>query len=88
MNRIPFSEVQETLAGVLVKLGMAVERAQMCARLFAETTRDGVYTHGVNRFPRFVATIKNGSVDVTAERGRLRDSARWSAGTGCKGRVI
>jgi 3-dehydro-L-gulonate 2-dehydrogenase len=67
MNRIPFAEVQKTLAGVLIKLGMSAQRAQTCARLFAETTRDGVYTHGINRFPRFVATIKNGSVDVKAE---------------------
>lgn len=66
MNRIPFEEVQKTLTGVLVKLGMAPKRAAMCAHLFADTTRDGVYTHGINRFPRFVATIQNGSVNVTA----------------------
>lgn len=71
MNRIPFSEVQGTLTGVLVKLGMTPKRAAVCARLFAETTRDGVYTHGINRFPRFVATIKNGSVDVTAVARRV-----------------
>jgi 3-dehydro-L-gulonate 2-dehydrogenase len=70
MNRIPFAEVQETLAGVLTRLGMAAERARTCGRLFAETTRDGVYTHGINRFPRFVATIHNGSVDVKAEARR------------------
>ena len=48
-------------------LGLAPERAARCALLFAETTRDGVYTHGLNRFPRFVASIANGSVDVNAE---------------------
>ncbi len=58
MNRIPFREVQATLAGVLRKLGFADDRAETCARLFCETTRDGVYTHGVNRFSRFVATIR------------------------------
>ena len=71
MNRIPFSKVQETLAGVLVKLGMDDERAQTCARLFAETTRDGVYTHGINRFPRYVLQIQNGSVDLKAEAKRV-----------------
>jgi 3-dehydro-L-gulonate 2-dehydrogenase len=71
MNRIPFEEVEKTLAGVLRKLGMEAGRAELCARLFAETTRDGVYTHGINRFPRFVETIRNGSVDVTAEPQRL-----------------
>jgi 3-dehydro-L-gulonate 2-dehydrogenase len=71
MNRITFDEVQATLEGVLRKLGFSASRAESCARLFAETTCDGVYTHGVNRFPRFVAMIRNGNVDVNAEPRRL-----------------
>ncbi|HVN93337.1 MAG TPA: 3-dehydro-L-gulonate 2-dehydrogenase [Terracidiphilus sp.] len=67
MNRIPFDEVKKTLAGALEKLGFAPERAETCAQLFAETTRDGVYTHGVNRFMRFVETIRNGRVNPAAE---------------------
>src|SRR5580658_1846209 len=67
MNRIPFEEVQQTLAVALRKLGFSVERAATGARLFAETTRDGVYTHGINRFPRYVAQIRAGTVIVDAE---------------------
>src|SRR5215469_7648335 len=67
MHRIAFEQLQSTLAGILVRLGFSPERAGDCARLFAETTRDGVYTHGVARFPRFVSMIRNGSVDVNAE---------------------
>lgn len=67
MNRIPFGELQEKLARVLRKLGFSADRAQTCARLFAETTCDGVYTHGVARFPRFVAMVRNGGIDVHAE---------------------
>ena len=67
MIRIPFEEVQEQLAAVLRRLGFAAGRADKCARLFAETTCDGVYTHGVNRFSRFVAMVHNGSIDVNAE---------------------
>ena len=67
MTRIPFDEVENTLAAVLVRLGFAPPRAQTCAHLFAQTTCDGVYTHGINRFPRFVATIRNGRVDPVAE---------------------
>ncbi len=85
MNRIPFEEVQETLAAVLRKLGFSADRAQTCARLFAETTRDGVYTHGINRFPRFVATIRNGIVDVAAEpelTARFGALERWDGRRG------
>ncbi len=52
---------------MLRKLEFTEAHAQMCARLFAETTCDGVYSHGVNRFPRFVSMVRNGSVDPSAE---------------------
>src|SRR5271165_2471946 len=67
MNRIEFEVVHARLTDVLVKLGFSDQRAQLCSQLFAETTCDGVYSHGVNRFPRFVAMVRNGSVDVDAE---------------------
>ncbi|UWZ86750.1 3-dehydro-L-gulonate 2-dehydrogenase [Occallatibacter riparius] len=66
MQRIPFDEVHRQLTAVLIKLGFTADRAALSARLFAETTRDGVYSHGVNRFLRFVAMIRNGSVDAAA----------------------
>lgn len=71
MHRIPFAEVQETLAAILQKLGFASERAATCARLFAETTCDGVYTHGVARFPRLAVMIRNGSVKPEAQAERV-----------------
>jgi 3-dehydro-L-gulonate 2-dehydrogenase len=70
MTRIPFQEVLETLATVLRKLGFSADRAATGARLFAETTRDGVYTHGINRFPRYIAQIRAGTVIVGAEPER------------------
>jgi 3-dehydro-L-gulonate 2-dehydrogenase len=85
MNRMPFSEVQATLAAVLARLGFAPDRAQNCAQLFAETTRDGVYTHGINRFPRFVKTIRNGCVDPAGEAAataRLGALERWDGHKG------
>jgi 3-dehydro-L-gulonate 2-dehydrogenase len=85
MHRIPFDEVQQTLAGILRSLGFSADRAETCARLFAETTRDGVTTHGINRFPRFVETIRNGRVDPAAEPevvARFGALERWD---GCKG---
>ena len=51
----------------MLRLGLSESRATICARLFAETTRDGVYTHGLNRFPRFAEMVANGSIDVNAE---------------------
>jgi 3-dehydro-L-gulonate 2-dehydrogenase len=67
MLRIPFEDLYAALHRAMRQLGLAEDRAAHCARLFAETTRDGVYTHGLNRFPRFSETVRNGSVDVNAE---------------------
>jgi 3-dehydro-L-gulonate 2-dehydrogenase len=70
MFRVPYTDLFEALNEAVLRLGLAEERAALCARLFAETTRDGVYTHGLNRFPRFAAMVANGSIDVHAEPSR------------------
>jgi 3-dehydro-L-gulonate 2-dehydrogenase len=85
MNRISFNGVWGTLAGVLRKLGLAAGRAEECARLFAETTCDGVYTHGINRFPRFVAMVRNGSVDTLALPERVAGFGALERWDGRKG---
>jgi len=67
MIRVPYDQLEAALARALEPLGFSAERARHCARLFAETTRDGVYTHGLARFPRFVAMVKSGVVNPSAE---------------------
>lgn len=85
MTRLPFDTVHARLAAILASLGFSPSRADLSARLFAETTCDGVYSHGVNRFPRFVATIRNGSVDPAAEPECIAAFAaieRWDGRSG------
>ena len=85
MLRIPFPEVAATLAGILVRIGFEPNRAEHCARLFAETTRDGVYSHGIERFPRFLDTIRIGSVDIHATPERVQQFSaleRWDGRRG------
>src|SRR5215210_2871893 len=64
--RVSFDELHQTLRRALLKVGFEQGRAELCARLFAETDRDGVYTHGLNRFPRFLEMTGKGLVDVSA----------------------
>jgi 3-dehydro-L-gulonate 2-dehydrogenase len=85
MLRIPFNDLLAALHQAMKHLGFAEDRAAQCALLFAETTRDGVYTHGLNRFPRFAETVRNGSVDVNAEPTRtagLGAIERWDGHRG------
>src|SRR5438034_5226276 len=67
MLRVSHDELLNALLRVLLKLGFTEERGRRCAQLFVETTRDGIYSHGLNRFSRFVRTIQNGLVDVHAQ---------------------
>ena len=66
MLRIPYQDLFDALLRVLLKLEFTPGRARLCAQLFADTTRDGVYSHGLNRFPRFVSMIRNGYIDIHA----------------------
>jgi 3-dehydro-L-gulonate 2-dehydrogenase len=55
--RIPYAELCEVLQRVLVRIGFE-HTPELCSRLFADASLDGVYSHGLNRFPRFIETIK------------------------------
>jgi len=66
MPRIPFADLVATLTEATLALGLTGDCARLCARIFAESSRDGIQSHGLNRFPRFAATVRNGSVDVHA----------------------
>lgn len=63
---VPYNDLVRVLGGILMKLGFAEGRAHRAACLFADASRDGVYSHGVNRFPRFVRALRNGIVTPQA----------------------
>ena len=88
MLRVPNDDLYHALERAMQHLGLRGERAALCARLFTETTRDGVYTHGLNRFPRFAEMVANGCIDANAEPTRIGDSTtaiaieRWNGNLG------
>jgi 3-dehydro-L-gulonate 2-dehydrogenase len=71
MLRVPYDELSAVLRRAIERAGMAPDRADRCARLFADATLDGVASHGIGRFPRFMRTIRNGAVDVHARPERI-----------------
>jgi 3-dehydro-L-gulonate 2-dehydrogenase len=79
MLRVPYNDLLTALERGMHRLGLEGERAALCARLFAETTRDGVYTHGLDRFPRFAEMVANGCIDVNAEPTRVAGAAASAA---------
>ena len=77
MLRLPFDVIVNELTAVLVSLGFTPERARQSATIFAETQLDGVASHGLNRFPRFVRQIRAGVVDVQAEPEIVAAHGSW-----------
>jgi 3-dehydro-L-gulonate 2-dehydrogenase len=59
---IEFKTLGEKFRELLLKYGFAAAQAKQVADVFAETTLDGVFSHGINRFPRFIGDVKDGTV--------------------------
>ena len=66
-TRISFAKLKDAFVAALLKAGLSKDRAELCGRLFAENQRDGVYSHGLNRFPGLLAKLRAGRLDGTAE---------------------
>jgi 3-dehydro-L-gulonate 2-dehydrogenase len=66
MNRIVFNEMKATIKTAFILAGMPADRAEICAGIHTESSRDGVYSHGLNRVARFIDYIKKGWIDVHA----------------------
>ncbi len=65
--RVPFEKLKAEFKRILLSLHFSEDKADIIAVIFAENSRDGVYTHGLNRFPVFVEFVKQGLVKQDAE---------------------
>jgi 3-dehydro-L-gulonate 2-dehydrogenase len=65
--QITYQEMFETFRDILIKFGFNNLKAEKCSRIFTDNSQDGVYSHGVNRFPRFVEYLKKGYIKPAAE---------------------
>ncbi len=71
--RVPFDEMKSEFKRVFCKYGMTEEKAEICAAIHAESSRDGIYSHGANRVSRFINYVRDGWVDVDAEPSLEKD---------------
>jgi 3-dehydro-L-gulonate 2-dehydrogenase len=65
--RILYPEMQSLFKQILQKYGLANEHAEKCAGIFTTNSLEGIYSHGVYRFPRFIDYIKKGYINVSAK---------------------
>jgi len=65
--KIPFSEMKSKFKRILLNHNFTSKKADKCAEIFATNSAEGIYSHGVYRFPRFVDYLKKGYINVDAE---------------------
>jgi len=65
--RVSYQTLCREFERVLLKHGFAPDRAAAAAEIFAQNSLCGVYSHGLNRFPRFISQLQNGDIDPAAQ---------------------
>ena len=67
LMHIPYPTLKAEFKRILLSLGFTEAKAEECAATFADNSRDGVRSHGLNRFPTFVDYVKEQLVMPDAE---------------------
>jgi 3-dehydro-L-gulonate 2-dehydrogenase len=83
--QIPFEKLKSEFKRVLLSLNFEEEIAGQSAAIFAENSRDGVYTHGLNRFPTFIKYVKDGLISPNAKpvkAGGFGSMEQWDGNLG------
>ncbi len=60
--RVAYEELFHEFKRVLVSRGFSEELAGDAATVFAQNSLDGIYSHGINRFPRVVSYLDKGEI--------------------------
>jgi 3-dehydro-L-gulonate 2-dehydrogenase len=83
--RITRHEMKSEFQRILLKHGMVQDKADKCAEIFTVNSLEGIYSHGVNRFPRFVKYIVDGYVKTNAVPSLIHRSGsveQWDGNLG------
>ncbi len=67
MAKVPFETMKSVIKTAMIRAGLSQEQADICAQIHTESSCDGVFSHGLNRVPRFVDYVTKGWVDVNAK---------------------
>jgi 3-dehydro-L-gulonate 2-dehydrogenase len=83
--RIQYEDMIHEFKRILLSKGFDEAEAYESARLFTANSLDGIYSHGVNRFPRVVSYIDKGYIDVKAKPVKAMSAGafeRWDGNRG------
>jgi len=83
--RISFFEMESEFIRILFKYGYKKEEAETLANVFATNSLEGIYTHGVNRFARFIDYTVKKIVDANAKPKLIKRTGaieQWNGNNG------
>lgn len=81
MKRIKYDDMVAEFERILLSKGFDKETAHDSAVLFTQNSVDGIYSHGVNRFPRVISYIEKGYIKPDASpslEGAFGALERWN----------
>jgi 3-dehydro-L-gulonate 2-dehydrogenase len=82
---VTYENMKSEFVRILANLGFSESKADRCAEIFTVNSLEGVYSHGVNRFPKFIMYVKNGYVIPDAEPSLIKSLGsleQWNGNLG------
>ena len=83
-----FDDLKDSLISILKKYSFEEPEASQIALIFTESTFDGVFSHGINRFPRFINDVKKGVVKPGIQPERVNEMKAFEQWDGLCGAGI
>lgn len=83
--KIPLNEMRQVLQKLFLEHQFTEEKATYLAKIYSESTLDGINSHGINRVPLFVEYVENGSVKIDEEAEKAESFGsieRWDGKLG------
>lgn len=69
--RVPYNEMKNEFKRVLIKKGFESETAEIASTIIADNSCDGVYSHGLNRFPVIIKLVDEGVINPHTQPVKL-----------------
>ena len=66
MPVVSLNDIRSQFKNALLKRGMHADSAEKLAAGFVEMANEGVYSHGINRFPVFISQVDQGHIQLNA----------------------
>ena len=83
--RVPYETMKETFRSILLKHGFGEKEAEIGASVFADNSLDGVYTHGLNRFPKIIEDTDKGFINPLARAETVFSAGAFERWDGHRG---